>query len=340
MPSGMNEWRVKLYQLEAGGVWIDKGTGFVSCLHTHTIMSGKNENTTRPVPVTASLFVKREEDLSILLQSTIQYEDAYERQGESIIMWRETNPISHQEIDYALSFQEAGGCDAIWDSILEIQSYCNLHLQCQSQEEHNDSYDLQYTLSPDQSQDSTILTSLFLGLPSVCIENLDEIKHKITASFNSQREVYASLILDQDGRYLRDVLSLSQLCEEANDLKTCSRIAEILKGFIFLNNSAVVELFLETDIFPQVAGAMEFDPTLLSRPSYREIVAKSPKGPQCVLGLNFGKYHMPNMVQKLFRVKLLKDLMIRPLLDDTGAAAMNNLLVFLQTNVCTEVSLK
>jgi hypothetical protein len=82
---------------------------------------------------------------------------------------------------------------------------------------------------------------------------------------------------------------------------------------------------------------MEFDPTLRSRPAYREIIAKSPEGPQCVLGLSFGKCHLPLLVQKLFRVKLLKDLMIRPLLDDTGAAAMNNLLIYLQTNVCQEV---
>ena len=27
----MSNWRVKLYQLETGGVWIDKGTGFVTC---------------------------------------------------------------------------------------------------------------------------------------------------------------------------------------------------------------------------------------------------------------------------------------------------------------------
>ncbi len=42
-------------------------------------MSGKHDPTNRSV--NASLLVKREEDHSILLQSTIQYEDAYERQG-------------------------------------------------------------------------------------------------------------------------------------------------------------------------------------------------------------------------------------------------------------------
>jgi hypothetical protein len=83
---------------------------------------------------------------------------------------------------------------------------------------------------------------------------------------------------------------------------------------------------------------MEFDPSLRSRPSYREIVARSPDGPQCVLGLDFGHPRVHSLIQRLYRVKLLKDLMIRPLLDDSGAAAMINLLACLQSAVCTDVS--
>jgi hypothetical protein len=84
---------------------------------------------------------------------------------------------------------------------------------------------------------------------------------------------------------------------------------------------------------------MEFDPSLRARPSYREIVARSPDGPQCVLGLNFGNPRVHSHIQRLYRVKLLKDLMIRPLLDDSGAASMNNFLACLQAAVCTDVSL-
>lgn len=82
---------------------------------------------------------------------------------------------------------------------------------------------------------------------------------------------------------------------------------------------------------------MEFDPSLRTRPSYREIVSQSPNGPQCVLGLNFGNSDVLPLVKVLYRIKLLKDVMIRPLLDDTGAAAMNNLLISFQTSVCVDV---
>lgn len=82
----------------------------------------------------------------------------------------------------------------IRDSIAEIQS-TNCHLL----RNENDLYDhhqhhLHYSISPEQSQESA---SIYLGLPVVCIENLEEIKLKITSSLNSHREIYASIILDQ-----------------------------------------------------------------------------------------------------------------------------------------------
>jgi hypothetical protein len=42
-----------------------------------------------------------------ILLSNNNVEDVYERQGESIIMWRDRDPIKG-ESEYALSFQHAG----------------------------------------------------------------------------------------------------------------------------------------------------------------------------------------------------------------------------------------
>jgi hypothetical protein len=205
--------------------------------------------------------VKREEDESILLKSIILVEDAYERQGgdylpfsslpsflvllnlvpvlcavESIIMWRERCSSTNQDVDYALSFQETGGCYAIWfsshptplssphlalpsprEAILDVQA---LSYNLLKPSNDHDQYDLQYSLSPEQSQESA---SLYLGLPTVSFENLDDIKLKITSCFNSQREVYASLILDHDGQYLRTLLTLSQESEQNEQFEICGR---------------------------------------------------------------------------------------------------------------------
>jgi hypothetical protein len=115
-------WRVKLYQLEIGGVWNDQGTGFVSC---DQIACDDTVTMDTPSPSYAGcyLMVRKEENDDVLLQSAIQYDDAYERQGESIIMWREHCASSGHEIDYALSFENTAGCYAIWDAINDVQAF-------------------------------------------------------------------------------------------------------------------------------------------------------------------------------------------------------------------------
>lgn len=112
-----NGWRVKLYELETEGAWIDKGTGYVAC----RILSGLG---------CPGLIVTNENNTNeVLLRSRIS-DDNYELQGgdsfshrncicilcgsfvENIIMWREISET--HETDYALSFQEAVGCNQIW----------------------------------------------------------------------------------------------------------------------------------------------------------------------------------------------------------------------------------
>mmetsp|Transcript_3864 Transcript_3864/g.6025 ORF Transcript_3864/g.6025 Transcript_3864/m.6025 type:complete len:1008 (-) Transcript_3864:216-3239(-) len=319
-------WKVKLYQLGAGGVWNDKGTGFVSCQHAVADRNSVNDNR---VTYSASLVVRKEDDMSLLLQSPIQYEDAYERQGESIIMWRENCPETGQDIDYALSFQDTAGCFGIWESIMDVQSFnCTV-----SKSIEHDTFDIHHSPSPLGHE----LASTYIGLPGVSSESLEEIRDKVSSAFPSQKEVYASIILDQDGDYLRKILDMSVELEKAGDTKGCARIAEIVKGIVYLNDRQVLELILSEDVFPRIAGALEYDPLLRQKASYREILERSPTGPRCVIGESFGGPHMSSLVVKLFRVKLLKDIMIRPLLDETGAAAMNSMLYNLQSTVCTEV---
>jgi hypothetical protein len=111
------------------------------------------------------------------------------------------------------------------------------------QSHDSDQYDLQYSLSPEQSQESC---NIFLGLPTASLENLPEIKSKLVTCFNAQKEMFASIILDQvtsphtsldltlslplspslhthtqDGQYLRVLLSLSKESEDAGRFQYC-----------------------------------------------------------------------------------------------------------------------
>ena len=109
-----NRWRVKLYELETQGTWLDQGTGFVSCQHVQNIGS-------------PALIVSGEEGKPVLLESKIMLEDVYEKQGDSIVMWRERCPAG--DVDYALSFQDTAGCQAVWSTILSIQQQCRYQIE-------------------------------------------------------------------------------------------------------------------------------------------------------------------------------------------------------------------
>ena len=64
------------------------------------------------------LVVVSEEDQQPLLVHRISREDIYQRQGgDTIITW--TDPGIHTDI--ALSFQEAMGCNYIWEQISSVQ---------------------------------------------------------------------------------------------------------------------------------------------------------------------------------------------------------------------------
>jgi hypothetical protein len=379
-------WRVKLYQLEAGGIWNDQGTGFVSCEQVACNDSAETS------AFAGYLIVKREDNNTVLLQSAIQYEDAYERQGESIIMWRESCVDNNSEVDYALSFENTAGCYAIWDAINDMQSFpyktANVsygtrgdsipddgmrhvsgsqnYVDHQSREWYpacdsskDDGY-LSYTMN-DLSGSATKsnqlllqeLASSYIGLPSVSGDHLSEIKEKILSAFPSQKEMYASIIREQEGAYLQQLLQLSEDALVAGDITCCQRVAEIVRGIVYLNDTETLELIIKShDIFFRVAGVMEMDPLLKEPGHFKEIISNTPRGPECIVGDNFGcavegtcevddkSLHSgctAEMVTQLFRARLFKDRMIRPLLDDGGAVALNSLLYALQSAVCDQI---
>ena len=95
--------RVKLYELNAERQWDDKGTGHVSSTYVERLKG-------------ISLVVRSEQDGSLLLESKIQTDTAYQKQQETLIVWSEGD-----NFDLALSFQERAGCDDIWEKICSVQ---------------------------------------------------------------------------------------------------------------------------------------------------------------------------------------------------------------------------
>ena len=75
-----------------------------------------------------SLLVRAESDGSLLLESRILADTAYQKQQGTLIVWSEG-----ENYDLALSFQEKAGCDEIWEKICQVMSeiFCVfLQLSC------------------------------------------------------------------------------------------------------------------------------------------------------------------------------------------------------------------
>merc|ERR1719310_2170785 len=86
--------RAKVYCLNEGGQWDDRGTGHAEVQYS-------------PADEAAFVVVLSEEDgNSSLLHARVHMEDIYQRQQETIISWNEPE----SGVDYALSFQDADGC--------------------------------------------------------------------------------------------------------------------------------------------------------------------------------------------------------------------------------------
>ncbi|MEE6514120.1 hypothetical protein FKM82_022109 [Ascaphus truei] len=93
--------RVKVYTLNEDRQWDDRGTGHVSSTYVERLKG-------------MSLLVRAESDGSLLLESKINPNTAYQKQQDTLIVWSEA-----ENYDLALSFQEKAGCDEIWEKICQ-----------------------------------------------------------------------------------------------------------------------------------------------------------------------------------------------------------------------------
>ena len=286
-------WRVKLYNLSTEGQWHDKGTGNVTC----------SINTNGD----SLLVVHHESDGTTILQSKIQTGDVYERQGETIIMWREliidnsnsnsnnSSSSSSEEIDYALSFQEVEGCHSIWDAISDIQSQFIMQSRICDQIPYFSSSSSSSSSSSisdniwGQQQDNHhhhhhSMSSNNISLPIVNIDNIQLIKERLSTVPYSHKDAYATLIIDNNGQFIRDLLHISNDIINGNsngngngsgngsgndddhrdgghgdgndgNRVTLGKISDIFRLILYFNNTRILEYVLDDrDVFISIAG--------------------------------------------------------------------------------------
>ncbi|KRX86720.1 Serine/threonine-protein phosphatase 4 regulatory subunit 3A, partial [Trichinella pseudospiralis] len=273
--------RVKLYVLNEKRVWDDKGTGHVTCVFNESLQSH-------------TLTVRSEQDGSILLESKILNETAYQKQQETLIVWTEAD-----NSDFALSFQEKQGCDEVWRGI------CGAQGRDPAQESSDDT--TQDSGSDEDSVENGALNTVnspTLQLPPCDLVHLKEINDVIAASFStvSRRDALAFAIDGQ--QYIPKLIKLFHMVEDLEDLESLHLLYRILKNIFFLNKPPLFETLLSEHCLFDVIGILEYDPTMQTRRKHREFLWQQAKFKE-VVPINSAP--LLSKIHQVYRVQYIYD---------------------------------
>lgn len=313
--------RVKLYQLESEGIWLDQGTGFVACSSFQAAEG-------------PCMAICREDDGTVMLQSRIVLDDVYERQGESIIMWRETGLGWGQDIDYAISFQDSSGCCSVWEYICFVREHFR-----PDEEGYYDDQSLMQDQEGGMLNRSGRVSSF--QLPEVSEETLPDIVDQFaTCSTSRQKRMAAHYIVGHNYDLISNLVALSSHLAQKEDFSACGRVSDVMKQIAYLNDLDIINYLVSDEVIGEVAGVWEYDAALRHKESYKAFLLSPAASPKLALsGQSFaeGDDVIAFLATKLFRLRYMKDVMLRPLIDEGGAGALANAVQTTTIELCERI---
>ncbi|NXY88778.1 P4R3B phosphatase, partial [Alcedo cyanopectus] len=285
--------RVKVYTLNEDRQWDDRGTGHVSSTYVERLKG-------------MSLLVRAESDGSLLLESKINPNTAYQKQQASIsaalhfpaywcfdtlIVWSEA-----ENYDLALSFQEKAGCDEIWEKICQVQgkdpSVEVTQDLIESEEEHIEEM-------PESSP--------LIDLPSCELNKLEEIADLVTSVLSSPiRREKLALALENEG-YIKKLLQLFQVCENLENTEGLHHLYEIIRGILFLNKATLFEVMFSDECIMDVVGCLEYDPSLAQPKRHREFLTKTAKFKEVI---PITDSELRQKIHQTYRVQYIQDIIL------------------------------
>uniref|UniRef100_A0A1A8D5Q5 Serine/threonine-protein phosphatase 4 regulatory subunit 3 n=1 Tax=Nothobranchius kadleci TaxID=1051664 RepID=A0A1A8D5Q5_NOTKA len=271
--------RVKVYTLNEDRQWDDRGTGHVSSTFVERLKG-------------ISLLVRAESDGSLLLESKISPNTAYQKQQDTLIVWSEAD-----NYDLALSFQEKAGCDEIWEKICQVQGKDPA---------------LDITQDPiDESEEDHFEeipeTTHLVELPPCELSRLEEIADLVTSVLSSPiRREKLALALMSEG-YIKKLLGLFRVCEDLENREGLHHLYEIVRGVLFLNKAALFEIMFSDDCIMDVVGCLEYDPALVQPKRHREFLTKTAKFKEVI---PITDSELRQKIHQTYRVQYIQDIIL------------------------------
>ncbi|DAA24792.1 TPA: SMEK homolog 2, suppressor of mek1 (Dictyostelium) isoform 2 [Bos taurus] len=271
--------RVKVYTLNEVRQWDDRGTGHVSSIYVEELKG-------------MSLLVRAESDGSLLLESKINPNTAYQKQQDTLIVWSEA-----ENYDLALSFQEKAGCDEIWEKICQVQG------KDPSVEVTQDLIDE----SEEERFEEMPETSHLIDLPTCELNKLEEIADLVTSVLSSPiRREKLALALENEG-YIKKLLQLFQACENLENTEGLHHLYEIIRGILFLNKATLFEVMFSDECIMDVVGCLEYDPALAQPKRHREFLTKTAKFKEVI---PITDSELRQKIHQTYRVQYIQDIIL------------------------------
>lgn len=272
--------RVKLYELNAERQWDDKGTGHVSSTYVERLKG-------------ISLVVRSEQDASLLLESKIHSDTAYQKQQETLIVWSEGD-----NFDLALSFQERAGCDEIWEKICHVQG---------KDPSVDFTQDLVEDSEDDRGFDEISESAPPIELPAAELSKLEEISELVQSCLSSplRREKLATAI--ENDNYIKKLLNIFNICEDLENTEGLHHLYEIFRNIFLLNKNALFEVMFSEDTIFDVVGCLEFEPGNQAPKKHREYLKSMAKFHQVIPMTN---NELLSKIHQTYRVQYIQDVVL------------------------------
>uniref|UniRef100_A0A1B6LV67 Uncharacterized protein n=1 Tax=Graphocephala atropunctata TaxID=36148 RepID=A0A1B6LV67_9HEMI len=298
--------RVKLYALNADRQWDDRGTGHVSSNFVERLKG-------------ISLLVRAEADGSLLLESKIQPDTAYQKQQDTLIVWSEGD-----NFDLALSFQEKAGCDEIWEKICQVQGKDpSVEITQDIVEE-----------SEDERFDDMSDSAPPIELPPCELSRLEEISELIASCLSSplRKEKLAAAI--ENECYIRKLLNLFHMCEDLENAEGLHYLYEVFKNIFLLNKNALFEVMFGDDTIFDVVGCLEYDPNLPTPKRHRQYLRTCSKFKEVIPMNN------PELLAKIhqtYRVQYIQDVVLPTpsVFEDNMLSTLSSFIFFNKVEIVT-----
>ncbi|XP_077443576.1 serine/threonine-protein phosphatase 4 regulatory subunit 3 isoform X3 [Stigmatopora argus] len=269
--------RVKVYTLNEDRQWDDRGTGHVSSVYVDRVKG-------------TSLLVRAESDGSLLLESKINTNTAYQKQQDTLIVWSEA-----ENYDLALSFQEKAGCDEIWEKICQVQG---------KDPSVDITQDVVDELEEERFDD---MSSPGLELPPCELNRLEDLAELVASSLPSPlRREKLALAVENEG-YIRKLLELFRVCEDLENREGLHHLYEIIKGIFLLNRTALFEVMFSDECIMDVIGCLEFDPALQQPRQHREFLMKTARFKEVI---PISDPELRQKIHQTYRVQYIQDMVL------------------------------